>query len=183
LTKQREEFRRTVNWWGLKITSLLVLLYIIWLMIAPQRLKPKEITIEDITLVAIVLLFNAGLIEKLESFSVEGTKIEAKFQKLEERQDQQKDAIDKLQQQQIDLQQQQIDLHKQQISAIGNLQERQNFALSFLYRNLLERTEIEKLEQLKKSQETKEPFPFRYISQAGKELAHLRALGFKLSYI
>lgn len=178
ILKEKEEFRRRVTWWGLKIISLLVLFYLFWLMIAPQKLKPKEITTEDIILVSIILLFNSGFLEKIESFSVEGTKVEAKFQNLEQRQEQQKDEINKLQQQQIDLQKQQINSLSAQQLKIDDLQKRQNFALAFLYRNLLEKYEIEKLEQLKKSQDNQESFPFSYIPEAGKELRHLRALGF-----
>lgn len=178
LLQERKEFRRKINYWGFKIISLLVVFYISWLMIAPKELKPNDITTENIILVSIILLLNSEFLEKIESFSVDGTKISAKFQYLETRQDQQKNEIDKLQQKQIDLNNKQIDKLSDQQNEINDLQARQKFALGFLYRNLLEKYEIEKIEKLKESKYKKRPFILTYIPAVEKELRHLRALGF-----
>ncbi|CAD0230228.1 hypothetical protein [Planktothrix agardhii] len=101
--KEREEqFRISLSWWGTKIVSILIMFYLLWSVFASEKYRTKSLSNQDIALICVVLLFNAGIIDKLTGFSIEGGKIEAKFETLEEKVDQNKEDINDLQQKQID---------------------------------------------------------------------------------
>jgi hypothetical protein len=100
--KEREERSRIQwNWWGTKIVSFVIIVYLSWSVIAPEKYRPKNLSNQDIALICVVLLFNTRIIEKLTSFSIEGGKMEAKFERLEEKVSQNKESIDDLQAKQI----------------------------------------------------------------------------------
>lgn len=102
LQKEKEEFRIKLSWWGTKITSVCIIIYLLWSVFATDKYRPKSLSNQDIALICVVLLFNAGIIEKLSSFSIEGGKMEAKFEILEEKVAKNKEDIHDLQQKQID---------------------------------------------------------------------------------
>lgn len=94
----REESRRKFTWWISKIISTLGLLYLIVAIFAPLNTKINRISNTEILLFATILVFNSGLLEKLEDFSLDGTKIQAKFRSLQERQEKQQEEIKQLSQ-------------------------------------------------------------------------------------
>lgn len=102
LIKESERFRIKWSWWGTKIVSVSIIAYLLWSVFAAEKYRPRNFSNQDIALICVVFLFNAGIIEKLTSFSIEGGKMEAKFERLEEKVAQNKEDINDLQQKQID---------------------------------------------------------------------------------
>jgi hypothetical protein len=102
LIKESERFRIRWIWWGTKIISTSIIAYLLWSVFATEKYRPRNFSNQDIALICVVFLFNAGIIEKLTSFSIEGGKMEAKFERLEEKVAQNKEDINDLQQKQID---------------------------------------------------------------------------------
>jgi hypothetical protein len=98
----KEQFRIRLSWWGTKIVSGLIMFYLLWSVFASEKYRTKSLSNQDIALICVVLLFNAGIIDKLTGFSIEGGKIEAKFETLKETVDKNKEDINGLQQKQID---------------------------------------------------------------------------------
>ena len=102
LIKESERFRIKWSWWGTKIVSVSIIAYLLWSVFAAEKYRPRNFSNQDIALICVAFLFNAGIIEKLTSFSIEGGKMEAKFERLEEKVAQNKEDINDLQQKQID---------------------------------------------------------------------------------
>lgn len=100
--QSNEAFRKETTWWVGKVVSALAILYLIWGVIAPNNMRPKEITNQDVAIAFVVLLFNSGLLDKLTGLSITGNGVEAKFKELEKEIDQNKQNIYELQQKQID---------------------------------------------------------------------------------
>jgi hypothetical protein len=161
-----EEDKNSRNWW-IEIVSLIAMCYLIFSLISPmyfeEKRQPRKIEAPDIILIALVFLFNSGLLNRLEDFGVskDGGVI-AKFKQLKQEVDEQKKQIDELQAQQLE------QLEKQQ----KNLEETQ----AFMYNFLLGDKDYEKIDQLDRHSKKKTNYDF-YVSQiVGNELRHLRAL-------
>jgi hypothetical protein len=180
--EKRDEFKKNWSWWSSKVISALVLLYLAWILLAPSPLKPKEITNQDILLIAVIFLFNSGLLENLENLSVSGEGVAANFRKLEKEVDDNKKEIDALQQEQLEnLGKQQAALISQQ-EMIGALQAEQALTLGFMYNLILDKKEFEKVYWLNKHYEQNSEFKFKYMPAVGQELRRLRSLGLIQNY-
>jgi hypothetical protein len=131
----------------------------LWSVFAAEKYRPKSLSNQDIALICVVLLFNAGIIEKLTSFSIEGGKMEAKFERLEEKVAQNKEDINDLQQKQID--------------EIGNLQR-------LLYQGFLngyEYTTLHKLDD-RNNDEVKDDDLYHYSMFGESQLRNLFSINF-----
>ncbi|MCC5637882.1 hypothetical protein LC593_18975 [Nostoc sp. CHAB 5844] len=164
LLEKENKSRR--NWW-IEIVSLLALSYLIFSLISPiffkQEQRPRKIEAPDIIVIAIILLFNSGLLNRLEDFAIskEGG-VTAKFRELKQEVNKQKKEIDELQAQQLE------QLEKQQ----KNLEEMQAFMYSFL----LGEKDCEKIQQLDKHSQAKTSYDFYVTEKVGDELRRLRDL-------
>ncbi|HEY9674542.1 MAG TPA: hypothetical protein V6D11_24100 [Waterburya sp.] len=129
---------------------------------------------------AIIFLFNSGFIENLENLSVDGTKVEAKFQKIEAKQEQQKEEIDTLQQQQFDLQKKQLDILTIQQQEISQLQKEQNIALKLAVKAIIDQYEFKHLRELRRCEEEKIPYiiTHRFIKPFEQAIRHLYVVRF-----
>lgn len=126
-----------------------------------QKMAIPDITFPDITLLAIVLLFQpqtAKIFESLD-FSPQGG-LKAQFKKMEEKVDHNEQAIDNLQQQQIELQREQIEKVEKIIRCI--------------YPLILAPGEIKILENIKKHGEENTSFEFYVTHHAAGNLRRLR---------
>ncbi|MBD2439575.1 hypothetical protein [Nostoc sp. FACHB-110] len=154
------------NWW-VEIISVLTIGYLIFSLISPMLLKqeqqPRRIEVPDIIIIAVVLLFNSSLINRLEDFGIskEGG-ITAKFRELKQEVNKQKKEIDELQAQQLE------QLEKQH----KNLEEMQ----AFMYNFLLGEKDYEKIEQLHQHCEANKDYNFYVSDKVGDELRRLRDL-------
>lgn len=70
--------------------------YLIVAIFVPSTTKINRINNTEILFFAIIFIFNSGLLEKLEDFSLDGTKIQAKFRSLQEKQEKQQEEIKQL---------------------------------------------------------------------------------------
>lgn len=162
-----ETDRNRRNWW-IEIVSVITVGYLIFSLISPMLLKqgqqpPRKIETSDVILVALVLLFNSGLLNRLEDFGIsKDGGVTAKFNQLKQEVNQQKKEIDVLQAQQLK------QLEKQQ----RNLEETQ----AFMYSLLLTEKDYEKIDQLNKHLETKTNYEFDVSDKVGDELRRLRDL-------
>ncbi|MBD2448604.1 hypothetical protein H6G76_15875 [Nostoc sp. FACHB-152] len=151
----------------IEIVSFLALGYLIFSLISPMFFKegkqPRKIETPDIIVIAIILLFNSGLLNRLEDFAIskEGG-VTAKFKQLKQEVDEQKKQIDELQAQQLE------QLQKQQ----KNLEEMQ----AFMYNFLLGEKDYEKIDQLEKNCQAKTSYNFYVSERVGDELRRLRDL-------
>ncbi|MEM9276398.1 MAG: hypothetical protein AAGA80_26115 [Cyanobacteria bacterium P01_F01_bin.143] len=105
---------------------------------------------------AIILIFNSGLVEKLEDFSVDGTKIQAKFQSLQEKQEKQQEEINQLNQS-------------------------QELALQFALKGIVDQHEVSHLRGLKDAEDNDSEYILKYgayIQSTEEEIRHLVALRF-----
>ena len=128
-----------------------------------EKRQPRKIEAPDIILIALVLLFNSGLLNRLEDFGVsKDGGVTAKFKQLTEKVAEQKKQIDELQAQQLE------QLEKQQKS----LEETQ----AFMYNFLLGDKDYEKIDQLDKHSEAKTNYDFYVSDRVGDELRRLRDL-------
>jgi len=126
-----------------------------------EKLAIPDITFPDITLIAIVFLFQpqtAKIFESLD-FSPQGG-LKAQFKKMEEKVDNNEQAIDNLQQQQIELQREQI--------------ERVEKIIRCIYPLILSPGEIKILENIKKHGEENTFFEFYVTHHAAENLRRLR---------
>jgi hypothetical protein len=69
---EEDENRR--NWW-IEIVSVIALGYLVFSLISPMFLKqgqqpPRKLETPDLILIALVLLFNSGLLNRLEDFGI-----------------------------------------------------------------------------------------------------------------
>lgn len=161
-SKQEDKNRR--NLW-IQIVSALALSYLIFSLISPIFLKegqqPKKIETPDLIIIVIVLLFNSGLLNRLEDFAIsKDGGVTAKFRELKQEVNEQKKQIDALQAQQLE------QLEKQQ----KNLEQTQAFMFSFL----LGEKDYEKISQLDKHSEAKTKYEFYVSDKVGDELRRLR---------
>ena len=162
----QKEDKNHRNWW-IEIVSLLALSYLIFSLISPTFLKqeqqPRKIETPDIIVIAIILLFNSGLLNRLEDFAIskEGG-VTAKFKELKQEVNEQKQQIDELQAEQLK------QLEKQQ----KNLEEMQ----AFMYNFLLGEKDYEKIDQLDKHFQANTSYDFYVSERVGDELRRLRDL-------
>lgn len=84
---------KKLTWWISQAVSIIGLIYLIISIFIPTKIKINKVENSHILLFAVLLIFNSGLIEKLEDFSIDGTKLQAKFQKIEAKQEQQKTSL------------------------------------------------------------------------------------------
>jgi flagellar basal body-associated protein FliL len=151
----------------IEIVSVLALTYLIFSLISPMLLaekkQPRKIETPDIIVITIILLFNSGLLNRLEDFAIskEGG-VSARFKELKQEVDEQKKQIDELQEQQLE------QLQKQQ----KNLEEMQ----AFMYNFLLGEKDYEKIDQLEKNCQAKTSYNFYVSERVGDELRRLRDL-------
>lgn len=108
--------KKALSWWLSKTVTVLGLVYLFFVVFIPpdSKFKVNKIGNTEILLFAVILLFNSGLLDKLEDFSIDGTKIQAKFRKLEEleaAQKSQEEILKQLESQQRTLQSQQESLN------------------------------------------------------------------------
>lgn len=161
-----EEDKNARNWW-IEIVSLIAMGYLIFSLISPMYLEekrqPRKIEAPDIILIALVFLFNSGLLNRLEDFGVsKDGGVTAKFKQLKQEVNEQKKQIDELQAQQLQ------QLEKQQ----KTLEETQ----AFMYNFLLGDKDYEKIHQLDRHYETKTNYDFYVSDRVGDELRRLRDL-------
>lgn len=158
--------KNSKNWW-IEIVSLIAIGYLIFSLISPmyfeEKRQPRKIEVPDIILIALVFLFNSGLLNRLEDFGLsKDGGVTAKFKQLEQEVNEQKKEIDQLQAQQLE------QLEKQQKS----LQETQ----AFMYNFLLGDKDYEKIDQLDRYSKTKTDYDFYVSDRVGDELRRLRDL-------
>lgn len=159
-----EKRKRSTGWWISKIVTVLGLAYLILVLFSPSTAKINRIGNPEILLFAVILLFNSGLLENLEDFSVSGTGVAAKFRKLEQEVKKDINAF----------QDEQIEQLKNQQKQLNLLQEQQASTLKFLARYLLEGNELLQLEKINDGNE----FLFKYNGDFETQLKRLRGLGF-----
>jgi len=176
-----EENKKSRNRW-IEIVSVLTLGYLVFSLISPMFLKqgqqpPRRIGMPDLVLIALVLLFNSGLLNRLEDFGIsKDGGITAKFKELKDEVNEQKKQIDDLQAQQLELQAQQLEqLEKQQQNLVVT-QENLEQTQAFMYNFLLGEKDYEKIDQLDKHSEAKTSYNFYVSDRVGDELRRLRDL-------
>ena len=167
------------NWW-IEVVSLVILGYLVFSLISPMFLKgpsPRKIETPDLVLITLVLLFNSGLLNRLEDFGIsKDGGVTAKFKELKEEVSDQKKQIDDLQAQQLELQAQQLEqLSKQQQNLVVT-QENLEQTQAFMYNFLLGEKDYEKIDQLHKHSEAKTKYKFYVSDRVGDELRRLRDL-------
>ena len=161
-SKKDDKNRR--NWW-IEIVSVVAVCYLIFSLVSPifieQGKQPRKIEASDLILIAIVLLFNSGLLNRLEDFGIsKDGGFTAKFKELKQEVNEQKKQIDELQAQQLE------QLGKQQ----KNLEQTQAFMFGFL----LAKKDYEKIDQLYKHSKAKTSYDFYVSNNVGDELRRLR---------
>jgi len=178
MTKDNTSYR---NWW-IKIVSLITLGYLTFSLISPMFLKqgqqpPRKLETPDLVLIALVLLFNSGLLNRIEDFgiSMDGG-VTAKFKELKEEVNEQKKQIDDLQAQQLELQAKQLEQLEKQQKNLVTTQENLEQTQAFMYNFLLGEKDYEKIEQLNKHSEAKTSYDFYVPDRVGDELRRLRDL-------
>ncbi|AVQ72025.1 hypothetical protein B5D77_12585 [Microcystis sp. MC19] len=152
------------NWW-IEIVSLIAMSYLIFSLISPmyfeEKRQPRRIEAPDIILIALVFLFNSGLLNRLEDFGVsKDGGVTAKFKQLKQEVNEQKKQIDELQAQQLEqLEQQQKNL--------GETQENLEQTQAFMYNFLLGEKDYEKIDQLNYHSKTSSNYDFydKYLSK------------------
>ncbi|OIP73484.1 MAG: hypothetical protein AUK48_09995 [Oscillatoriales cyanobacterium CG2_30_44_21] len=160
--------RSSLGNWGVKVISFLTMSYMFFSLISPmittdKAKQPKKLEAGDLALIALVLLFNSNLLNRLENFGVStGGGITAKFKELDQEVNKQKEQIDDLQSQQLE------QLAKQQ----KNLEEMQ----AFMYNFLITEKDYEKIDQLYKHLEIQTNYDCFVPEKVGEELRHLRDL-------
>ncbi|MBH8563734.1 hypothetical protein I8748_16305 [Nostoc sp. CENA67] len=167
INASKKENKPNSNFW-IVIVSLIAVGYVIFSLISPMFLKqgqqpPRKIETPDIILIALVLLFNSDLLNRLEDFGIsrEGG-VTARFKQLKQEVDEQKKQIDELQEQQLE------QLRKQQ----DNLEEVQ----AFMYNFLVVGKDYDKIDQLDKHCEANKKYDFYVSEEVAKELRRLRDL-------
>lgn len=161
------------NWW-LEIVSLIAISYLIFSLISPmyfeEKRQPRKIEAPDIILIALVFLFNSGLLNRLEDFGVsKDGSVTAKFKQLKQEVNEQKKQIDELQAQQLEqLEQQQKNL--------GETQENLEKTQAFMYNFLLGEKDYEKIDRLYYHSKTSSSYDFYVSDKVGDELRRLRDL-------
>lgn len=154
--------------WGTRIISSIAGLYLIFSLASPifleEERSPRKIETPDIILIALILIFNSNLINRIADigFTKDGG-FTAKFNELKNEINQQKEEIDELQQKQIE------ELEKQQ----RRLEEIQTQTYSLL----ISTTDHEKIKDLDKHTQDNTQYMFKASNRAGNELRHLRGLG------
>ncbi|WP_377478960.1 MAG: hypothetical protein P2A85_09320 [Microcoleus anatoxicus] len=161
-----EEYKDARNWW-IEIVSLIAMVYLIFSLISPmyfeEKRQPRKIEAPDIILIALVFLFNSGLLNRLEDLGIsKDGGVTAKFKQLKQEVNEQKKRIYELQAKQLE------QLEKQQ----NNLEETQ----AFMYNFLLGDKDYEKIDQLYRHSETKTNYNFYVSDRVGDELRRLRDL-------
>lgn len=178
-----KENKKSRNWW-IEIVSAATLGYLVFSLISPMFIKDKEkqlppgrIETPDLVLIALVLLFNSGLLNRLEDFGIsKDGGITAKFKELKEEVNEQKKQIDDLQAQQLELQAKQLEqLEKQQQNLVVT-QENLERTQAFMYNLLLGEKDYEKIDQLDKHSKAKTSYDFYVSDKVGDELRRLRDL-------
>jgi hypothetical protein len=159
-----EKPRRNMSWWLLKVSSIVGLLYLLYVVIIPlpNSQQNHRIGNTEIIIFSLILLFNSGLLDNVEDISISGTGIALRRLKQEV-----KDDINKLQDEQI------AELNSQQ-RRIDLLQEQQSATLKFLVRYLIDGNELKHLLKLNSGEKSNSQFN----DNLAKELRHLRAMGF-----
>ncbi|XZN90474.1 MAG: hypothetical protein ACM65M_23085 [Microcoleus sp.] len=100
-----EEYKNARNWW-IEIVSFIGMGYLIFSLISPmyfeEKRQPRKIEAPDIILIALVFLFNSGLLNRLEDFGVsKDGGVTAKFKQLKQEVNEQKKRIYELQAKQL----------------------------------------------------------------------------------
>jgi len=121
--------------------------------ISIESIKIPDLTFPDVTLLLIIFLFQPQTSKIFETLDISAQGLKAQFRKLEDKVDQAKADLDKLQQKQID--------------ELNQLQR-------FMYPLLLTPLEIEKLKGLKENSENNTAFKFYVNERAASELRRLR---------
>lgn len=168
-TDSSEKSKRNISWWLSKIASVAGLLYLLFVIIGPAPTPPQtnKIGNTEIIIFCLILLFNSGLLDNVEDFSISGTGIAFKKLKKEVQDD-----INKFQDEQI------AELNKQQ-KRIDLLQEQQTANVKFLVKYLVDGNELMQLSRLNSEEEV---LGFDYSDDFARELKRLRALGFINNY-
>jgi hypothetical protein len=167
------EDKNSRNWW-IEIVSFIAMGYLIFSLISPmyfeEKRQPRKIEAPDIILIALVFLFNSGLLNRLEDFGVsKDGGVTAKFKQLKQEVNEQKKQIDELQAQQLEqLEQQQQNL--------GETQENLEQTQAFMYNFLLGEKDYEKIDQLNYHSKTNTNYDFYVSEKVGDELRRLRDL-------
>jgi small-conductance mechanosensitive channel len=173
--------KQSGNWW-IEIVSVITVGYLVFSLISPMFLKegqqpPRKIEAPDLVLIALVLLFNSGLLNRLEDFGIsKDGSVTAKFKELKEEVNEQKKQIDDLQAQQLELQAQQLEQLKRQQQSLVVTQEKLEQTQAFMYNFLLGEKDYEKIDQLDKHSEAKTSYNFDVSDRVGDELRRLRDL-------
>jgi hypothetical protein len=176
-----EEDKKSGNWW-IEIVSLITVGYLAFSLISPMFLKqghqpPRKIETPDIVLIALVLLFNSGLLNRLEGFGIsKDGGVTTTFTALTEKVNEQKKQIDHLQAQQLELQAQQLEQLEQQQKNLGETQENLEQTQAFMYNFLLGEKDYEKIDQLNYHSKTSSNYDFYVSEKVGDELRRLRDL-------
>ena len=135
-----------------------------------EKRQPRKIEAPDIILIALVFLFNSGLLNRLEDFGIsKDGGVTAKFKQLEREVNEKKKQIDELQAQQLE------QLKKQQKN-LGETQENLEQTQAFMYNFLLGEKDYEKIDQLNYYSKTNLNYDFYVSEKVGDELRRLRDL-------
>jgi hypothetical protein len=118
-----------------------------------DSIKMPDLTFPDVTLLLIIFLFQPQTSKIFESLDISAQGMKAQFRKLEDKVDQAKADLDKLQQQQID--------------ELNQLQR-------FMYPLLLTPQEVNHLKGLKENGTNKTFYEFKINNRAAEELRRLR---------
>jgi len=167
ISNSSEEDKNPRNW-KIEIVSVITVGYLIFSLISPMILEqgqqpPRKIEFPDIVLIALVLLFNSGLLNRLEDFGIsKDGGVTAKFKQLKQEVNEKKKQIDEVQAQQLE----QLKKHQKELEEIQ----------AFMYNFLLGEKDYEKIEQLDNHSETKTNYDFYVSDRVGDELRRLRDL-------
>lgn len=174
ISSSSKEDKEPRNWW-IETVSVIALVYLIFSLISPMLLKegqqpPRKIEAPDLILIALVLLFNSGLLNRLEDFGIsKDGGVTAKFKELKKEVNEQKKQID-------ELQAQQLEQLAQQQQNLGETQENLEQTQAFMYNFLLGEQDYEKIDRLNYHSKINTSYDFYVPEKVGDELRRLRDL-------
>ncbi|MGK7927576.1 MAG: hypothetical protein AB4290_20435 [Spirulina sp.] len=140
-----------------------------------EQQPPRKIETPDVILIALVFLFNSGLLDRLKNLEIKKGEITANFEQLKQEVNEQKIQIE----QEVNEQKEQIkqkvnQLQTQQLESLEKQQKELEELQSYMYSFLLEPKDHEKIEQLALHSEAKTPYQFYASDAVGDELRRLR---------
>ena len=157
--RRRRLERLRISWWTAKIITILGLLYLIYSFNLPQE---KRLGQTELVLIAVMFLFNSGLIEKVESIAISSDGVQAEFaQRIKEEVEEKVEEVEE-----------QLESKQKEVQKTQQVQQKELDALRFVLCSYLSEWEFNHLKKLVAG----ESFPYRKRQRFTEELKRLRSL-------